>query len=178
MHRSNFRPKTKLRQESKPLGSPKELEAIREQIENVSKNLSPLATSVERLSAPKPEIPTNLSDALVAIQARLDRLEHSLVDSAQEARKMAATLSKAILKMADMVEAINSHIDARQGAIEKQTKQQGSALSHAVIEMADKVEQISKGEGSALKDLLNLLQNRKFRIIRNAEGDMTAVEAE
>lgn len=112
MHRSSFRarkqplvahePRSEVHQ-PKP---DKELEAIREQIENVSKKLSPLTASVERLAAPKQDIsvPGDIAQALRLAHGRLDRLEEQQKVAIQELRRMATAFSNAILKLSERVE--------------------------------------------------------------------------
>lgn len=87
-------------------GPDRNLEALREQIENVSSVLSPLRDSVERLSAPKDDIkvPADIAQALRLAHNRLDQLEETQKAALTEIRRMATTFSNAILKLSEKVE--------------------------------------------------------------------------
>ena len=112
MHRSSFRARkqpliAEKREESRSSPkSDKELEAIREQIENVAKRLSPLAQNVERLAVPKEDIsvPADIQQALRLAHGRLDRLEEQQKQAVQELRRMATAFSNAILRLSEQVE--------------------------------------------------------------------------
>lgn len=84
----------------------KDLDSIREQIENVSRKLSPLTASVERLSAPKEDIsvPADISQSLRQVHGRLERLERELREVESQSKRMAQTFSSAILRLSEMVE--------------------------------------------------------------------------
>lgn len=154
MHRSNFRTRKSLSLKQEPkaqaAGSPKELDAIREQIENVSKRLSPLTASVERLAAPKEDIsvPKDIAQALRLAHSRLDRLESQQEQMLGEVRRMATAFSNAILKLSDKVEKICGGEDS------------SFSLAHS------------------LEKLIETLENRKFRIKRDKDGNMTELEAQ
>jgi len=156
MHRSSFRaPKFagQVRQERvQPVVPPLkgELDGLREQIENISRRLVPLTSSVARLAAPREDvsIPADVAQSLKLVHGRLDRLERELAEAESSRKKMAATFSNAILKMGDKVEKIAGVEDS------------SFSLAHS------------------LEKLLKVLSSRKLRIIRDSNGDMVAVETE
>lgn len=153
MHRSSFRPQRRLAGDlHKPKVAPpapdRDLDGIREQIENVTKTLSPLRASVERLAAPKQDIsvPSDIAQALRLAHGRLDRVEKQQEAMLSELRRMASAFSNAILKLSDKVEKISGGEDS------------SFSLAHS------------------LEKLLAVLTSRKLRIIRDSNGDMVEVE--
>lgn len=155
MHRSNFRPRNRFApvatkaapKEAAPLPS-RELEAIKEQIANVSRDLSPLRANVERLAAPKEDIsvPGDIAQSLRLVHGRLDRLERQQREQDDQLKKMATTFSNALLRMGDKVEKISGGEDS------------SFSLAHS------------------LEKLLAVLTSRRLRIIRDKDGNMAAVE--
>ena len=162
MHRSNFRPKKQgVRTAGHPAVSPEarpavddtsELELLREQIMNIGDRLLPLKATMETVAAQQRHdnktIPDDLGHAVRAILERMERLEGRQAKTGEQFSKMETTFSNALLKMGDKVEKIAGGEDSQ------------FSLAHS------------------LEQLIEVLSNRKYRVVRDSDGNMVKLETQ
>lgn len=153
MHRSAFRTKKPAMrggqpEKAAPTTASNDLDDIRSQIAELSKDIRPLRASMESLAAPSDDIsvPSDIDKSLKSLHSRLDKIEGSIEELEAQQRRMSTTFSNAILKLADKVEKISGGEDS------------SFSLAHS------------------LEKLIKVLESRKIRIIRDKDGDMTGLE--
>lgn len=153
LHRGNFRPRQRVAsgkppKEAAPVSTSGLVDELKAELSKISKDINPIKVTLERLSAPKKDVfvPDDIAKSLGEIQNRLDRLEKNQKKLEDQAKRMAETFSNAILKLGDKVEKVAGVEDS------------SFSLAHS------------------LEQLLAVLSSRKLKVIRDSNGDMTAVE--
>lgn len=126
------------------------MDELREQIANISKDITPLRSSVERLATPKKgvSVPEDVAQSLGEAHNRLDRVEKELDQVNKQLQRMSNTFSNALLKLGDKVEKIAGVEDS------------SFSLAHS------------------LETLINVLTHRKLNIIRDKDGNMACLKPE
>ena len=128
-----------------------DLDEIKEQIVNLTKALSPIKETVaavaDKMKDKKdPKVPADVDKSLKMLHSRLDKIENQVDILADNQKRMATTFSSAIMALTDKIEKIAGGEDSE------------FSLSHS------------------LEKLIDLLSNRKLKIVRNNDGDMVGVE--
>lgn len=165
MHRSNFRAKKQSltsghSYDHTPQQGPSgqeppvndQLEALQEQIQYVCDKLLPMKGALETLLAQQRHdndtVPEDLGKAIRSVLERLDRLERNQAKTSDQFGKMQTTFSNALLKMGDQVEKISGGVDSE------------FSLAHS------------------METLIDVLSNRKYRVIRDNDGNMAKLETD
>lgn len=162
MHRTNFRPKQAKAQVTgtvvheapdgqmveRPLDR-KELEAIKTHLDNMTSFLPMMDDKISRLRPREEvEVPSDIAQSLKLVHERLDRIEKENRINESGHMRQFATFAKGLSMLADQVEKISGG------------KNNKFSLAQS------------------LERLVSVLENRKYRVIRNNDGDMTALETE
>ena len=114
---------------------------------------------------------SDIALAAKAVSSLRQKLETSRVNSGADFDKSL----KAILSILERIE-------ARQAELESNQTRMSTTFSNAILQLADKVEKISGGEDSSfslahsLEKLIGVLTNKKLKIIRDKDGNMSALE--
>ena len=162
MHRSNFRPRRQQGDAGQPVKSEQpaqspsvaaqDVDSLREQIVNITRSLTPMRAAIDTLveieKSDNIAVPKDMAKSIHLMHERLSRVERQQEKAFEQAKKVETTFSNALLKMGDKVEKISGGEDSE------------FSLAHS------------------LEKLMEILNSRKYRIIRDAEGNMVSVETE
>ena len=126
----------------------RELGAIKEQIANLSSMMRSDMDALASKLAPKDDVsvPADINQSLRSLHSRLDKIERQYEVLAKNQKQMATTFSNAILKLTEKVEKISGGEDSE------------FSLAHS------------------LEQLISVLESRKFKIVRDNDGNMVRLE--
>lgn len=133
-----------------PYAKESAFESMREQIETIGDKLAPMRMSLEAIVSKQQydskTIPDDLGSAVRSIIERMDRMEQNQHEAVAQFSRIESAFSNTLLELVAQVEKISG----------------GKESSFSLAYSMDK--------------LIGVLDNQKFRIIRDNNGDMVEVE--